>query len=270
LHFIIIRISLKTLYKPAFYKIVGTFFILFSLANFSLQAQVASQQKYNYYNVTWVQYFSNIKLSEKIFCNSDIAYRSKDFIDNPYLFSVRSGCGYQLNNRQSILLGYAYFNNGNLANAQVRWRAENRIFQQYQYNVTTKHIKYFHRLRLEERWREQPPTYHFSDFSVRLRYQINIQISLWEDKPYTNYPYLILSNEIFFQVGKSVVYNYFDQNRALIGVGYGLSKNLQLQAHYIFFVTQKSDGYHYDISNYARLALTQAIDLRKKKSEVKI
>ena len=113
--------------------------------------------------------------------------------------------------------------------------AEYRPWQMVQLNTESPHSKFLQWLRLEERFKQttsnDAPTSNY-DFTYRLRYYFLSQI------PLTKHPYqkgsfsLVVSDEIYINYGKSIVYNTFDQNRISAGFYYYLNKDNIFQFGY--------------------------------------
>jgi long-subunit fatty acid transport protein len=77
-------------------------------------------------------------------------------------------------------------------------------------------------------------------------------------------PFVTLQDEIMINAGKNIVYNYFDQNRVYIGVGYAFSDDLSLQIGYSNIFQQKPVGNQFIVGHALRVSLYHSLDLRKK------
>jgi hypothetical protein len=67
-------------------------------------------------------------------------------------------------------------------------------------------------------------------FNFRARYNILGQIPLGRQQFKSGSMSLVLSNEVFINAGKEVVYNTFDQNRAFAGFALHINSHDNLQA----------------------------------------
>ena len=102
-----------------------------------------------------------------------------------------------------------------------------------------------HRLRYEFRWIghnqsvDEKSFIYGGDFSTtthkeRFRYQIKGSMPIRKEKIEDKTWYLQASNELFLNIGEQVAnINLLDQNRALIGLGYRINKNLSVEAGYM-------------------------------------
>ncbi|MBK7668158.1 MAG: DUF2490 domain-containing protein [Sphingobacteriaceae bacterium] len=84
--------------------------LFFVLTLFNLVAR--SQEtppRYRYINSVWLGYFNSTTIGKKWNVNTDIQYRTKEWLAKPSQFLVRSGLGYKLNDKVRITLGIAHF-----------------------------------------------------------------------------------------------------------------------------------------------------------------
>jgi hypothetical protein len=78
-------------------------------------------------------------------------------------------------------------------------------------------------------------------------------------------PFLVLNDEVHLNLGKEIVYNYFDQNRLFGGVGYQFTKGLNAQLGYMQVFQQQATGNRFFQTHALRLFLFQNLDFRKPK-----
>ena len=135
-----------------------------------------------------------------------------------------------------------------------------------QLNTESAHSKTLQWLRLEERFKQtainDAPSTHY-DNTYRLRYYFLKQI------PLTSHPYqkgsfsFVVSNEIYFNFGKSIVYNTFDQNRLSLGFYYYLNKDNIFQFGYTGINQQLNAKNSISNMDVLRLSIFNNIDFRK-------
>ena len=77
-------------------------------------------------------------------------------------------------------------------------------------------------------------------------------------------PFVLINNELFVNFGKETVNNYFDQNRAFIGLGYQFTKHLNAQLGYMYIFQQLPSGNEYIRTNAIRLFVFHNLDFQKK------
>lgn len=186
----------------------------------------------------WLLYIGNKKLNAKWNVHNEVQYRNYNAIGDLEQLLIRTGVGYNLTeNNNNLLLGYGYILSENYigdSNDKVSVN-EHRIFQQF----TTKHgvgaLKLSHRYRFEQRFIE-------SDFKMRFRYFLALQIPFSKKESVENTYYLSAYNEIFLNTETSI----FDRNRLYGGLGYHLTKNIRFEVGYMnqFFETSSRDQFN--------------------------
>ena len=182
---------------------------------------------------SWLFWSHQQKFNEKWQFSSDIQIRSSDRLNYINTVLIRPGIGYNINENQTVTIGYTYFGTWEKENDTFIYENENRIFEQFQIENNLRKIEISNRLRYEQRFiREQND--HF--FAQRIRYNIQAVFPLIANSPFTKGMYTSIQNELFLNVqGKSKLNNnVFDQNRSYIGWGYRFSKKLNLEADYMF------------------------------------
>jgi hypothetical protein len=122
-------------------------------------------------------------------------------------------------------------------------------------------------IRLEERFRRKVAAGELTDdysFNYRIRYNMAFTIPLKGKQVVEKTPFLFANNEVFINFGKEIVYNYFDQDRAFIGMGYQFTQHLNVQLGYMYIFQQLPTGNEYIGSNTIRLFVFHNLDFRKK------
>lgn len=98
------------------------------------------------------------------------------------------------------------------------WAIENRVYQQWSAPVDYGRVGILHRIRTEERWRDQvinDQVIGAKVFSFRLRYLVSIQVPVSRNP---KFPALVVADELMAQFSAQILYNTFDQNRIFIGI----------------------------------------------------
>lgn len=173
----------------------------------------------------WIIYFGNKQIDSKWNWHHEVQYRNYNAIGDLEQLLLRTGVGYNLGEKNhNLLLGYGFIASENYIGdtddkASVN---EHRIYQQF---ITTQNIgrsKLTHRYRFEQRFIE-------SDFRMRFRYFLSINIPLKNSEDGEGPWYLSAYNEIFINTESSV----FDRNRLYGGLGYRLNKTLRFELGYM-------------------------------------
>ncbi len=99
-------------------------------------------------------------------------------------------------------------------------------------------------------------------FIPRLRYNISFSMPLKGKELVANTPFVVLSNEVFFNFGKNAIYNTFDQNRLTVGLGYQVNAKVNVQLGYLNVFQQEVSGSNYVTSHSIRAFLFHNIDFR--------
>ena len=216
----------------------------------------------------WTGYFNQTRLSNKWGIYVDAQLRTKDhFFRNFSLSLIRPGISYYVNENLRLTAGYAYFTYYAQDNFKV-FRPERRLWQQLQWNALFKKNKTRHYLRLEERYlRKIAPDSTLADgynFNYRIRYNFLWQLPLTKNSESKAAVSLVFNDEIQVNLGKAIVYNYFDQNRFFAGLIYNTSARDYIQLGYLNVFQQMNAGNVYRSINAVRILYFQSLDFRKK------
>jgi hypothetical protein len=256
--------SWKKIIKP---EAIFLFALLVTICN-----TVHSQEKQTqHYNQVWLAYFNQTRFGRRWGSWTDLHLRTKeDFFTNFSQSILRVGLTYYLSDVTKLTAGYAYVSTYPAEGHREVTQPEHRPWQQIQWHTKYARVKTSQWVRLEERFRRKilndSTLASGYSFNYRIRYNFSFQTPL-SNKGFEAHSFaLILNDEIHLNFGKHIVYNYFDQNRFFIGVGYQASKSGQLQFGYMNLFQQLAAGNQYKSVNAARLYYVHNLDLRKKKT----
>jgi hypothetical protein len=237
-----------------------TFLLLaFASAAFS-QGKTIEQRE-----MTWLGYFNQTRLTSKSGVWLDLHLRLNDeFINETHAMLGRVGYIYYLSDKTRLTFGYAYQNQpGHNGAADV---LEQRPWQQIQWFEKKSWFTMMQWIRLEERYRKVGDSdYHFNN--PRARYNMSFTIPLTRKEITPKTPFLFFNNEVFVNFGKNVVYNYFDQNRLFVGVGYQFTSHLNAHLGYMNVFQQLPAGNKYVNTDAIRLFVFHNLDFRSKEAE---
>jgi len=182
----------------------------------------------------WLIYIGNKKLNSKWNIHNEVQYRNYNAIGDLEQLLLRTGLGYNINEKNNVLLGYGYILSENYIDETDQKTSvnEHRIFQQFTSKQSIGRVGLSHRYRFEQRFVE-------ADFKMRFRYFLGIKIPLQYKEEGSSPLYFSAYNEIFLNTKSSV----FDRNRVYGGLGYTFSKQLRLELGYMnqFFETSGRD-----------------------------
>jgi hypothetical protein len=173
----------------------------------------------------WLLYFGNMKIKSNWNWHNEVQYRSYNVINDLEQLLIRTGIGYNLTgNNNNVLLGYGYILSQNYVDGSDNKETvhENRIFEQFITRQNIKIVAIQHRFRFEQRFIE-------SDFTMRFRYFLSLNIPLNNKEIIDNTVYLSAYNEIFLNTTNTI----FDRDRLYGGVGYRFSKTVRLEIGYM-------------------------------------
>ncbi len=217
----------------------------------------------------WMAYFNQTRLSNKWGLWADFHLRTKEDIFNNFSSSIaRLGLTYYLSDNTKLTAGYAYISHYPGDNHKNITQPEHRVWQQLQWHTKYPKIRLMQYLRLEERYRHNVLNDNtLADgyqFNWRLRYNFFFNAPLNKKAFAPGTLSFILNDEIHVNFGEKIVYNYFDQNRFFIGLGYHTNASDHLQFGYMNVFQQLAAGNSYKNIHALRLFYVHNLDLRKK------
>ena len=217
----------------------------------------------------WTGYFNQTRLTDKWGFWADVHLRTKDnYFNNLSQGIVRLGLTYYLTDDAKLTAGYAFINHFPAENHKNISQPEHRPWQQIQWHTKYPKLKLMQWFRLEERFRRKIKNNdELADgynFNFRLRYNILSQFPLSKKRFQPNTFSFVLSNEVFVNFGKQIVYNVYDQNRFFAGFHYHVNKHDNLQFGYMNVYQQLASGNQFRSTHAARVFYFHNLDLRKK------
>lgn len=236
--------------------------LLFSVGPFNGKAQNRPKE-INKQDQVWVSINNTVRLSDKWGFVADLHERRNNFLKDQNFLFIRLGANYWLKDNITAGAGYGHLWLSPTTPGLKTIAKENRLYQQIQMNSKAGAINVVQRLRNEERWQQKIADDKFIGdykFTNRVRYLLSAAIPFSKKN---GYPSLVVSDELFIQFGKEVVYNTFDQNRLFIGIKQKLSKDLSFDLGYMQVKQQKASGYQYDVNNTLRCFFYYMPDCRK-------
>lgn len=246
-------------------KIVLT--VSFLMTSFvSLLAQVKTTEDVEQ---AWFGYFNQTRFSNHWGAWADLHLRTKeDFVNHLSQGIIRLGITRYLNDDTKLTAGYAFINHFPADNHKNISQPEHRPWQQLQWHTKYSRLRLMQWIRLEERYRhkiknndELAAGYNFN---FRVRYNILTQFPLSKKRFQPGSFSFVLSDEVFVNFGKQIVYNTYDQNRFFAGFHYHVNKHDNLQFGYMNVYQQLASGFQYKSIHTARVFYFHNLDLRRK------
>ncbi len=218
----------------------------------------------------WINYSGRLRLSNKLEFITESTLRSKDHSINKLSQSLFSaGLSWDVKGFIKLATGYEYASILP-ANAKIKvTQSEYRPWQQVQFANNFSSFKITQRLRLEERFRKvlfnDSTLEPGNSFNFRFRYNILGEFPLSKKEGVLKPISLILSEEILINIGKQVVYNYFDQNRVFVGLKFKINEGNSIQLGYLNLFQQLPAYNKFRNLHILRLNYIQNLDLRKRR-----
>ncbi|MEM9991238.1 MAG: DUF2490 domain-containing protein [Bacteroidota bacterium] len=186
----------------------------------------------------WYMYFYNAQFGDSEWgIQGDAQYRNWNLFGDLEQLLLRSGVTYTPKGAGvTFTLGYANITTGEFGTDATGTVVENRIYQEALFSQKLgNRFLLTHRLRYEQRWVEA------QDFRTRYRYNLFVNVPLNDTKLGKDVIYLALYNELFINGEREITPNrnveLFDRNRTYLGLGYGITDNLRVQAGWMLQTT---------------------------------
>jgi hypothetical protein len=233
------------------------------------QKEIANQSN------AWLVYIGNHKINARWGIHTDYQFRRSEFLKDWQQSLTRVGLEYYTKKGPQFTAGYAHVRTFPYGEQQVLAKNdEHRLWQQVSLKNSVGRFDLQHRYRLEQRLLEKfkiTPTDNVElDERVlrhRMRYRLQLQIPINNDKMEDNTVFFSASDEIFLGFGKGVAKNVMDQNRMYAGFGYRFSQALNLQLGYLNQYVVKSDGVQIERNHTVQMGLVYNHTFKRLKKE---
>lgn len=190
------------------------------------------------YNQLWDEFIFTRKLSEKWSLESDVGFRTSSVPEdsNP-IYSItqvylRVWGHYRVAERWKLSFSYGYFYNSVVPELNQTQSNEYRGAIQATYFIARNRHKLNGRLRLEDRHLQNDE----GNFEavLRIRTQLKYLYPITAPQIEHGVLYTFASDELFFKSSSSVSgSDFFDRNRAIAGLGYAFTNNMQMEVSYV-------------------------------------
>jgi hypothetical protein len=217
--------------------------ILFHVSNASAQNTRITDKN----NIGWFNNFTTLKFSNKWSGHLEYQWRRENFVKDWQQSLFRTGVNYQVNNKLSLRLGYAWietfpYGDFPLQAAGKRF-PEHRVFQMATITDNINRVEMSHRFMLEQRWIGRYTNAALAKpvdfiFLKRLRYMYRMQIAIGKKTITDKTAYAAMYDEVFVGFGKNVNENVFDQNRLAILLGHRFNKKWRIEGGFFNQVLQ--------------------------------
>jgi len=235
------------------------------------------EKEYNRQSGLWIGMYTKYKIGEKLFYYGEYHMRRRDqLVQNMAQIYLRFGLSYLVNEKFEVTGGIVtpfYWAPEDLYSSQEQIDKvvnQFRFWQQFLFIQSMGRVKIYHQIRTEQRWKRDYLVGSPFKLTHRMRYKITTYIPL--NKPKLQDKTLFFSgyNEIFIQAGKPVLYNYFEDNRLFLGLGYVINEKFQLQAGYMKSIQQRERGFDLNNRDIIRFSVYHNLDFTRGKNRPKI
>lgn len=213
----------------------------------------------------WTAFYHQSQLSNRWGIWFDAHLRRTDFLNRWATIIVRPGVVYYLSDDARLVGGYAraaFYPDEPGNDVQT----EHRFWQQINWEGKLGKVETNQWFRVEERFRRKLEDDKLVDgytYNWRFRCMVSGQIPLKGNEVKPGVPGLLLQNEIWFQAGRQITYNYFDQNRLFLGLVYPFSEQVRVQIGYQNVFQQQETGNEFQDKHTLRVFVYHTLDFRK-------
>jgi len=185
----------------------------------------------------WFGLYTTYWLSNKWGYYGEYHVRRSDFLERMSKLYIRLGANYRVDHHLRLTLGvvnrYTWTDHPG-SPEEEDYVPEFRFWEQLLFKNRHFGMNLYHQLRVEQRWRRSTkiidPTYYYYN---RFRYKFLAYLPIFGQLITKNTFFLCVYNEIFMQAGKKIQYNYYEDNRAYLGVGYAITDDIHLHFGYM-------------------------------------
>lgn len=179
----------------------------------------------------WLMYIGAQPIGKRALLWNEVQYRNHNALGDLEQLLLRGGIGWNLSdNNNNLLVGYAWIHSEPYVPGTDEKRNfnENRLFQQFVTRQRFGRTYIQHRYRIEERFLP-------SDFRVRFRYFLSVNIPLNHKSLDKGAWYLSAYNELFLHADGPV----FDRDRVYGALGLVIRKDLRLEAGWMSQIQER-------------------------------
>jgi len=247
-------------------------FVLVYLICFVIQVNIlVAQKNITQQNLLWYVAFEQVNINQNWNWITEIQERIYINPTAQSQFLIRTHIHRNITNGFESSLGFCYFLQDNndpystdkLTVPELRPHFELSQKQKFRYfsieNRFRTEFRFLHRVTASKK--DLAMGYIFGNY--RFRYQLQFIIPLFKLKD-NQYFKLKCSDEIFFNAGKLITKNIFDQNRISIALNIDILPNLSFDLGYVNWYQQRTSGIDFFNRNILRCAIYHKINLQSK------
>ncbi len=243
-----------------------SFFILLLLLFHYSKAAVATRQITNQV-LTWTRLTNTLQIDSHWAIYTEADNRVLDNPPKENQVVLRLMARYTFKSGITIGAGYvSVFNFPNDPNFKSNLMIpELRPSVDVTFRQLLKKVTLYHRSVLENRFTCNASSTELKPgftYTFRYRYRLQADFLLWKNN--SSSVKFVLSDELIFQMGKTIVYNVFDQNRIYAAFNYEPLKWLGFEAGYLHLFQQRNTGVDFYSRHVFRFSIHTKIFLKHK------
>lgn len=230
----------------------------FCWALFTFTPNLYAQKEISYQRLVWGRYYLRVKLNDKWTIHQEMEGRQYATPWRFHHFINRTQLGYTFNSAWNANLGLVYSLQSQPQDPNIR-AYKNVAELRPQVEVGNKQ-KLGERWQLGQRYRFDVRFFEQADHSfkftnARFRYQAELQYKLTEQIAFKAF------DEVHLNIGKSILYNVFDQNRCGVSAQWTANKYLGIEMGYVNWFQQRPSGEDFYNRDIWRLTIHHSIHL---------
>ncbi len=198
--------------------------------------------------LTWFNNYANFRISDKWFWHGEVHFRFREneninFIGDIAQIYNRHGIKYIPNKKFKVTFGGVLrVDFGDQTGDEFEdIRLEPRIWHEYLWMMPFEHLRVYHRIRIEHRWKKKFKKGSEYVFNNRWRYKFMMKIPLNKPKLQPGAFYFNPDVELILQSGKGIVDNPIEDLRLYPGIGYIASPRMSYSANMMYTTGQSGD-----------------------------
>lgn len=219
----------------------------------------------------WTGFYTKYRIKEKWFYYGEYHLRRRNnFVQDMGQVYLRFGMTYLANKQLELTAGIVtpfYWAPEQDVEGQDNVVPQYRFWQQLVLVQPFERLKLYHQFRFEQRWKRD----YIEDSPFKLTHRFRYKITAYY--PINNYKlvnktlFLSAYEEVFIQAGKSITYDYLEDNRLFLGLGYIVNENLQVQAGYTWTFRYAGGPNSFEHRHIPRISFYHNLDFHRKRLE---
>lgn len=236
--------------------IAALILFIFSMIPIVIQGQ---EKKVSHANQLWLQYYSQIALTNKWSLLVDGGHRWQDVFQERTQYIIRMAAGYNLNPDMRVAAGVGHFGAYHTSDLS---RIELRPYQELVLKNRLNKVSLSHRYRIEERFfypvlDGEVQTPHSFNFRFRYAITVSIPIVKWPKESGERAILMNVGDEVFINAGKDIGHNIFNQNRVLISPSLKMNEQLTFSFTWNYQFASTSTPEDFAVTNVVWLQVKQ-------------